>query len=259
MYCAVVTGAARGMGRIYVERLVRDGYTVVAVDRNYDALQSLCKERDSDRIIPLVQDLSEDEAVKNISQVIKNQGLTIKILINNAGFLFTSSIIRTDPLLLRNMLRVHCETPLLLCREFIPSMQSSGGGYILNISSIAAWMPWCAIGMYGNTKRFVKGYSRQLGIELPKDSNVSVTTAIFGAVDTPLFGFTPKVRKILRFFAVMITPQKAVDCALSAMFKRRKKVIPGFVNRLIIPLCSIVPDFILRPVFRRLGLWIEKF
>jgi len=255
---AIVTGAASGMGRIYAKRLVQMGYTVLAVDRNEAALQSLC-EANQGSIVPIVQDLSKDDAIQNISQIIDSQNFNVKILINNAGFIFTSAITRTDPVLLRNILRVHCETPLLLCREFIPRMLENGGGYVLNISSIAAWMPWCVIGMYGNTKRFVKAYSRQLRIELPKDSNVSVTTAIFGAVDTPLFGFTPKIRKIMRNIGVMITPEKAVDKALTAMFRRKSTVIPGLLNRLIIPLCTIVPDCLLKRLYRKFGLWIEKF
>jgi len=261
MDAAIVTGAASGMGRIYAKRLAQMGYAVLCVDKNETALQDLCEEiKNSEAVVvPIVQDLSKDDAIQNITQNIGNQNFNVKILINDAGFIFTSAITKTDPVLLRNMLRVHCETPLLLCREFIPGMIENGGGYVLNISSIAAWMPWCVIGMYGSTKRFVKDYSRQLRIELPKDSNVSVTTAIFGAVDTSLFGFTPKIRRIMRHLGVMITPEKAVDRAMKAMLKRKKTVIPGFVNYLIIPLCCLVPDCVLRPLYRKYGSWIAKF
>jgi short-subunit dehydrogenase len=123
-------------------------------------------------------------------------------------------------------------------------------GYILNISSLAAWMIWPGIGMYGHTKRFFRNYSRELRIECQK-TGVSVTNAYFGAVDTPLVPLRDNLRKLARALTVMITPEKAVDRALKATFKRRKGVMPGLLNKIFMPLCAIMPDCLLGWIYRK--------
>ena len=122
-------------------------------------------------------------------------------------------------------------------------------GYILNISSLAAWMSWPGIGMYGNTKRFVRGYSRELRIECQK-TGVSVTNAYFGAVDTPLIPLQPSLRKLARALTVMITPEKAVRSALWATFHRCRGTMPGLLNKLFFPIIVILPDCLLGLAYR---------
>lgn len=253
---AIITGAASGMGRIYAFELAAKGYGLVVVDYNAAALEKLCAElgelHPQTALIPICQDLSAPDAADRVMALVHEAGILVEILINNAGMIVTKTIENTDPERLKAMISLHCTTPLLLCRAVAGDMKNQGGGYILNISSICAWMPWPIIGMYGNTKRFVKGYSRSLRVEL-RGSGVSVTTAIFGAVDTPLFGFPDNVRKWGVRLGVMITPTRAVKSALNAMFHRRKQVIPSLVNWIIIPVVSIIPDGVLALLVKRFG------
>ena len=110
-------------------------------------------------------------------------------------------------------------------------------------------MTWPGIGMYGNTKRFVRNYSRELRIECQK-TGVSVTNAYFGAVDTPLIPLKPSLRKLARALTVMITPEKAVRRALRATFFRCRGTMPGLLNKLFFPFIVILPDFLLGWVYR---------
>ena len=256
---ALVTGAASGMGRQYAMKLHEMGFGIVAVDRDSDGLGRLSEMMGkSPAFIPVTQDLSAEgaaEAVREAFRKAAGPDAVLRILVNNAGMLFTSKIADTPPGRLRSMMMVHCVTPLLLCRLFLPEMGAAGGGYILNVSSICAWMDWPAIGMYGNTKRFVKGYSRSLRIET-RGTGVSVTTAIFGAVDTPLFGFSERTRRILRGAGIMISPEKAVRKALDAMLKKRARCFPGLVNRIMVPLLPLLPDALLAHLLRRYGKYL---
>lgn len=167
--------------------------------------------------------------------------------------LITSSIEETASEKLQQIIALHCTTPLLLCRQFVPLMKKLGKGYILNISSITAWMDWPVIGMYGCTKRFVKGYSRELRIEC-NGTPVSVTTAFFGAVDTPLIRFPLLMhyRKMLLCLGFMISPEKATRLALRAMFKRKATLIPCLSDRLVIMLCHLMPSCILSFMFQKI-------
>ena len=136
-------------------------------------------------------------------------------------------------------------------------MKERGCGYILNISSLASWMMWPGIGMYGATKRFVKDYSRELRIECQK-TGVSVTNAYFGAVDTPLVPLKDSLRKLARGLTVMISPEKAVDRALKATFRRRRGTMPGLLNKIFLPFIVILPDCLLGWIYRKAKPYLMK-
>ena len=254
---AIVTGAASGMGRCYALLLAEKGYGVLLVDINGDAARELsCLIADKYGVpaSAIETDLTEPDAAERIVSMCQKNGWHVEILINNAGMLVTTPIEETEPERLRRIIALHCITPLLLCRRLLPLMKEQGKGYILNISSITAWMDWPVIGMYGSTKRFVKGYSRELRIEC-KGTPVSVTTAIFGAVDTALLKNLPfmRWRKWLLRLGFMITPERATSLALKAMFKRKATLIPCLSDRLVIMLCPLMPDFLLQSLMKKLG------
>ena len=259
---ALVTGAASGMGRLYTQRLALMGYNIVAVDINAESLaqtrdiveklvgSSLPEYVGNFRFIDIVQDLSTMDAADRIWERTQTEGCVVEVLVNNAGLMFCNGIAETSERKLQMVMMVHMNTPLMLCRKYVNGMKERGCGYILNISSLAAWMDWPAIGMYGNTKRFVKDYSRELRIECQK-TGVSVTNAYFGAVDTPLVPLRDDLRKLARGLTVMIRPEKAVDKALSATFRRRKGTMPGFVNWLFWPFIVILPEWLLGWIYRK--------
>ncbi len=260
---ALVTGAASGMGRIYVRRLAQMGYNVVMVDINakgLDETESLVKDDIRDprfKTVVLVQDLSVSDAADKIFDATQELGCNVEVLVNNAGIMYCQGIAETSERALKLITMVHMVTPLMLCRKYVVGMKERGCGYILNISSLAAWMIWPGIGMYGSTKRFVKDYSRELRIECRK-TGVSVTNAYFGAVDTPLVPLKDSLRKLARGLAVMIRPEKAVDKALRATFRRRKGVMPGVLNHIFRPLCIIMPDCLLGWIYRKAKPYLMK-
>ena len=271
-YWALVTGAASGMGRIYCERLALMGYNIIGVDINKENLEQTCaivkemvqsdtsipeESRNRFRAMPIVQDLSAMDAADRIWERTEAEGCDVEVLVNNAGLMFCNGIAETSERKLQLVMMVHMNTPLMLCRKYVNPMKERGCGYILNISSLAAWMDWPAIGMYGNTKRFVKGYSRELRIECQK-TGVSVTNAYFGAVDTPLVPLRDDLRKLARNLTVMIRPEKAVDKALKATFHRRKGTMPGFVNWLFWPLIVILPECLLGWIYRKVKKYLKK-
>lgn len=267
---ALVTGAASGMGRIYVSRLALMGYNIIAVDINRSGLDQTVEEVghavaenvDSEagrhfKIMPVVQDLSVIDAADKVFAATEAAGCTVEVLVNNAGVMYCQGIAETSERMLRLISMLHMITPLMLCRKYVVGMKERHCGYILNISSLAECMIWPGIGMYGSTKRFVKSYSRELRIECQK-TGVSVTNAYFGAVDTPLIPIRPGLKKLARCLAVMISPEKAVDRALKATFRRRKGTMPGLLNHVFKPLCIILPDWLLGWIYRMAKPYLMK-
>lgn len=257
---ALVTGAASGMGREYARRLALMGYNLVMVDINAKGLgetEDIVKACEGIKVLPVVQDLSQKDAADRVFEQTEAAGCEIEVLVNNAGIMYCQGIAETSERMLGLIMMVHMYTPLMLCRKYVTGMKERGCGYILNISSLAECMTWPGIGMYGSTKRFVKDYSRELRIECQK-TGVSVTNAYFGAVDTPLIPLKDSLRKLARGLAVMITPEKAVDRALKATFRRRKGVMPGLLNHIFKPLCIILPDCLLGWVYRKAKPYLMK-
>lgn len=269
---ALVTGAASGMGRVYARRLASKGYNLVLVDINAAGLEeteALVKAevsssgdipvpyKDGLRTLSIVQDLSAQNAADVIFRQTEEAGCEVEVLVNNAGIMYCQGIAETSERMLKLIMMVHCYTSLMLCRKYVVLMKERGCGYILNISSLAECMSWPGIGMYGATKRFVKDYSRELRIECQK-TGVSVTNAYFGAVDTPLIPLKDSLRKLARGLAVMITPEKAVDRALNATFRRRRGVMPGLLNHIFKPICIILPDCLLGWIYRKAKPYLMK-
>lgn len=269
---ALVTGAASGMGRIYAGRLARMGYNLVLVDINETGLletERLVKHEmmsNSEmssavkvrfKVLVLRQDLSATDAADKIYERTEAEGCKVEVLVNNAGVMYCQAIPETSERMLRLIMMVHMNTPLMLCRKYVGQMKERGRGYILNISSLAAWMSWPGIGMYGATKRFVRDYSRELRIECQK-TGVSVTNAYFGAVDTPLIPLKDSLRKLARGLAVMIRPEKAVDRALKATFRRRRGTMPGLLNKIFWPFIVIMPDCLLGWIYRKVRHMLMK-
>ncbi len=263
---ALITGAASGMGRIYARRLAAMGYNLVLVDINKTGLEDTAEivtkqieppYLNDFKILEIVQDLSQTNAADMIYEQTEAAGCEVEVLVNNAGVMYCQGIAETSERMLKLIMMVHMNTPLLLCRKYVGPMKERGVGYILNISSLAECMTWPGIGMYGATKRFVKDYSRELRIECQK-TGVSVTNAYFGAVDTPLIPLKDSLRKLARSLAVMIDPEKAVDCALKATFKRRRGTMPGAVNHIFKPICIILPDCLLGWIYRKAKPYLMK-
>ena len=262
------------MGRLYARKLALKGYSLILVDI---AAEKLAETADEIRreivgetgggpsvtegsgagggfaVRTLVCDLSRQEAASEVAKAA--EGCEVEVLVNNAGIMYCQNICNTSRRALSLIMMLHNYTPLMLCREFVPKMIARGKGYVLNVSSLAAWMEWPAIGMYGNTKRFVKGFSRSLRIEC-RGTGVSVTNAYFGAVDTPLIPLKPSLRKLARHLGVMISADRATDRALSALFHRRKGTMPGLLNKIFLPVAATLPDFAIAWIVRKLSRFI---
>ena len=269
---ALVTGAASGMGRIYCKELALRGYNIIMVDINAAGLDETerfvaeavvasekvpAESKDSLKMLKVVQDLSVADAADKVFEETETAGCEVEVLVNNAGVMYCQGIAETSERMLKLIMMVHMNTPLMLCRKYVGPMKERKCGYILNISSLAAWMSWPGIGMYGNTKRFVRNYSRELRIECQK-TGVSVTNAYFGAVDTPLIPIRPSLKRLARALTVMISPEKAVRRALWATFHRCRGTMPGLLNKLFFPFIVILPDCLLGWVYRMAKPYLSK-
>ena len=250
---ALVTGASSGLGWHLSVELVKKDYNLIAVSNQPAELEELKKKLEQSypvSVVTLNIDLARENSAKSIFDYCEEHSFQIDILVNNAGMLVYGEALTVEYSRAKSILNLHMTTPALLCRLFGKKMMKRGQGYILNVSSISAVMPYPTISFYGPTKSFLRNFSRALRIEL-KPMGVNVTCLLPGAMDTSLlkeYHFNPKTAKKVRFVK---HPEKVARAGIKALFRKRSECIPGMLNKLSIWLLPFVPHFIIGLIYRR--------
>ena len=269
---ALVTGASSGIGLQYATALARDYHTDLLLVSNQEQEQiEVAKQLAATygvKTTPLYADLSKQDSAEHLHQYCVDNNLTVDILINNAGVFFFNPLTETSMHRFELMLNLHVVTVAKLTRLFAEDMikrdlteegkqervlgKPRRKGYILNMSSMSAWMAYPGIQTYNATKAFIYNFSKSVWYELyPQGVNITVMTP--GAVDTALFGLTPNLRKLAVNLTVSIPPEKLVKCALKRMFQGKKADMPGVLNHLATPLLKHTPDWLVRLTYKFVG------
>ena len=260
---ALVTGASSGIGLQYATQLARDYHTdLLLVSNQQEELNQVAADLATQygvKTIPLYADLSKQDAAEQLHQYCLDNNLVVDILINNAGVFFFNPYCETSMKRIDLMLNLHMITVAKLTRLFGEDMinrqltaeesaqkicrKPRQKGYILNMSSMSAWMAMPGIQTYNATKAFIYNFSKSLWYEFrPKGVNITVMAP--GAVDTALFGLAPHLRRLAVNLTVSIPPEKLVKRALKKLFRGKKADTPGFLNWLATPLLKHTPDWL---------------
>lgn len=168
---AIVTGAARGIGRAVTVRFAREGAVVYAVDVLEEELGELARDLRSEglRVEARVADVGDAGAVDQmIANAVADSG-GVDVLVNNAGVILLASITDTEPEDWDRLIGINLRGPYLLCRAVVPHMRRAGAGAIINVSSRAGAMGFAEESAYCASKFGVEGLSRALAKELEKD------------------------------------------------------------------------------------------
>jgi len=181
---AVITGAAKGIGKAIVERFIKDGYKVIALD--LDAENGILMENEfPDAKVDFYKvDISNEDEVKTFYDMAKLKYHTIDVLVNNAGIIRDNMIWNMESDDFDLVLNVNLKGVWLMCREAAKLMREQKQGRIVNIAS-RAWLGNRGQSNYSASKAGVVGLTRVLALELGK-YNVLVNAVAPGLIDTPL-------------------------------------------------------------------------
>lgn len=252
MNYALITGASSGIGLCYAEQLARRGYNIIVVSNQARQNESVAEQLHSKygvESVAIYADLTKDDAAQRLFDECRQRGLEVEVLINNAGMLLFSQMQNTSQEELKRIIALHCTTPTLLTRLFGEQMCRRGKGYILLMSSVTAWTAYPTISHYAATKSYLKSFGEAIWWEM-RQRGVGVTTVFPSAVDTPFYNLDEKSRRRLLWWGVMMTPADVARRALRAMFKGRRKCLPGVLTAIEAGLCAALPAFILRPILK---------
>ncbi|WP_280697576.1 SDR family oxidoreductase [Kitasatospora sp. GP82] len=167
MTTALITGATAGIGAAFARRLAREGRDLVLVARNTERLESSAAElgkRYGVQVEILTADLATDAGIAAVEDRLRDSERPVDILINNAGFGNKGAFLSVPLQDELDMVKVHIEAVLRLTMAAIPGMRDRGFGGIINVASVAAFLPR---GTYGASKAwmvsFTQGIARDLG------------------------------------------------------------------------------------------------
>lgn len=244
MKTALITGASRGIGYDLAKEFARLSYRLVLVSRNFAKLEEIKQKISSEYnvdVIIIPKDLSLHEAAIEIFNELEEQNITIDVLANNAGVGDFGEFKDEDLHIISTMLHLNIVALTELTRLFLKGMVERGDGKILNVSSLAAFLPGPYMAVYYASKAYVKSFSQALSDEL-KTTGVTVTAVCPGVTKT---GFQQEVggdKAVATRLKLMASSAWVAQVAVKAMLEGKEIVVPGMINSSIARTSRFIPD-----------------
>lgn len=171
---ALVTGATAGFGRAIAERLVHDGYRVIATGRRQERLDELATHLGPD-LLPFRLDMNDAKAIAGLPASLPEGWRDVDVLINNAGLaLGMEKAQEAEIANWQTMIATNVTGMVELTRVLLPGMLARDRGHVIALGSTAAIYPYTGGNVYGATKAFVRQFTRNLRCDL-LGNNVRVT------------------------------------------------------------------------------------
>ena len=236
---ALVTGASAGLGAEFARQLASRGMHLVLVARRGELMSELAQElhtKHGTRCEIIVADLSDPAEPKRILDEIAGKGISIELLVNNAGFGVVGEVENAKVDRLLQLIRLNISALTELTYRLLPAMLERGHGAILNVSSLSGFQPVAYMGTYAASKAFVLHFSEALHCEL-KDRGITVTAVCPGVTRTNFFDIAGAPGWLQKHSSLSVEP--VVKSALNAIARRRQFVVPGWRNFLLTLLVRI--------------------
>ena len=231
---ALITGASSGIGADMARVLSAEGIDLILVARRKGKLEKLAKELNTN-VEVIEMDISSTYNCMKLYNKVKKED--IDILINNAGFGLCDSFtdIKIDKEL--DMIDLNIKAVQTLTKLFLKDFKKKDQGYILNVASLAGFMPGPLMATYYATKAYVLNLSLAIYEEVKKEeSNVSISVLCPGPVDTE-FNRVAKVN-----FAVKgLNSMDVAKYAIKKMFNEKLIIVPGFKMKLVACFSRFIP------------------
>lgn len=233
---ALITGASGGIGKDLAYKFAENEYDVVLVARSEDKLAAIAADIEAKhhvqaRVIPL--DLANSQAPQMLYDQL--QGTPVDVLVNNAGFASYGYFHETSTEEEMGMIQVNITTLTHLTHLFLPDMVARRSGKIMNVASIASFVPGPLMAVYYATKAYVLSFSEAIANEVA-DKGITVTALCPGATES---GFQERASlhesKLLKNPIMrMMTSEEVAEAGYNGLMKGKAIVVPGIINKLTI-------------------------
>lgn len=229
----LITGASGGIGLELAHVFAAHGHPLIMVARSADKLEELAAElraRYGVAVHVIPTDLGAPGSPERLVAEVAARGLTVEILVNNAGFGLYGSYLELDGAQEQAMIQLNVAVLTDLTKRFLPGMVERRRGGVLNVASTAAFQPGPGMAVYYATKAYVLSYSEALHHEL-QGTGVTVTALCPGPTRSGFqsvagFGQKPAIER------VMMEARPVAEQGYEAFMKKQAVRIPGLLNKL---------------------------
>lgn len=252
---ALITGASVGLGREFAKLAAQDGMDVVLVARSKDKLDALAAELKAAHGVAahvVDVDLMRHDAADVVTARVKALGVTVDVLVNNAGFGATGPFVELPLDKELGQIDLNVRALVALSHHFGKDMVARRAGHILNIASTAGFQPGPFMATYFATKAFVVSFSEALAHEL-KGTGVKVTCHCPGATATEFAQAAGNAETALFKSGRVATSDDVVRHAWDAMKSGQVLAIHGFVNKVLMQANRMSPRAVVRSVTARMN------
>ncbi len=183
MSYALVTGPTSGIGAAFARLLAREGYDLVLVARNTARMQALADELHSSLRIKcetITADLTTEDGMRAVEERLADETRPIEVLVNNAGFGLKDPFYKSTVADELGQLTILVTAPLRFTHAAVPRMIARGRGYIINVGSVAAFIP---ANTYSSAKAWLTNFTESLHEQL-QDTGVHATVVAPGYTHT---------------------------------------------------------------------------
>jgi len=234
----LITGASSGIGAAFAEELAARQYDLILVARRLDRLKTLAQSLEQTQKVAvrcLAADLTREEDLRRVAACLDAEE-RLELLVNNAGFGTAGFFFETDPEGQENMHRLHVLATVVLTRTALGRMVSRDRGAVINVSSVAAFIPSGANVSYNSTKAWMNFFTESINLELKAiQSKVQVQALCPGLTATEFHQKLGMDRtRILPGSRFWMSPSRVVRESLAGLDRRDWLVIPGWRYKLIV-------------------------
>jgi uncharacterized protein len=244
---ALITGASGGIGYELAKLFAADGYNLVLVARSADKLNNLAADLAQtygSSVTVLAKDLSDPAASAEIWADLQARGLTVDVLINNAGFGAHGLFAQSDLAEQLQMIHLNIISLTHLTRLLLPGMLERGFGRILNVASTGAFAPGPLMAVYCATKAYVLSFSEALSEEM-RGTGVSVTALCPGVTRTG-FQARAQVGNMRLLQGPAMTAAEVAKMGYKSLAQKQAVRVTGFANQLLVFGLRFTPRWLTR-------------
>jgi len=241
---ALITGATSGIGYELAKLFAQDNYNLVLVARNENNLTqtaSELKELADIEIHTISADLFQPGAAQEVYNKVKQLGVTVEILVNDAGQGEWGRFHKTELQREIDIVQLNIISLMSLTKFFLQEMVERNSGRILQVASSLSKAPTPYMAVYAASKAFVLSFSEALVKEL-EETNVTVTALLPGATDTDFFHKAKAENTIVYNETSLYDPAEVAKGGYEALMNGEGSVQPGFKNKAQNVLSTILPD-----------------
>ena len=250
---ALVTGASEGLGKAFAFELAQRRINLVLVslpDSGLPELANFIRLNFNVNVTCFETDLTKTGKCTDIFTALNIRNIVIDILVNNAGLGNWSWFHEKNTDFYKTQIDLNITSTVLLTHLFLNQVNKGKKAYILNVGSLGGHFIVPKKQVYGATKSFISYFTRCLQLE-QAGSDVHISLLSPGGINTKpeLLVLNQSLKGVSK--ATIMEPAEVAQTAIDGLFKGKKEIIPGRVNRLLVTVNRFLPVFLREMIIKR--------